>query len=479
MKRLPAASLFALVAAAVLGGATGLSLLGSHALAQPFSREAPQNAEQIQLSFAPVVRDAAPAVVNVFSERRVATRGSSFEQEFFERFFGYSAPRERVSRSLGSGVIVRSNGVIVTNNHVVAGATELRVVLSDRREFPAELMLADERTDLAVLKIDANGEDLPTLAFAPYQAHEVGDLVIAIGNPFGVGQTVTQGIISALGRSEVGVTDYGFFIQTDAAINPGNSGGALVDLSGELIGINTAIFSRSGGSNGIGFAIPAPLVERVVDSALSEGRIVRPWFGARGQTVTADLALTLGLDRPRGVLVNHVREASPADRAGVREGDVVLSLDGEEIDSESALRFLLATHRVGDRSDIAVWRDGRERRMTLRAEAPPETPARDERTVSGAFPLSGAKVANLSPAFNEEIGLDLYQTGVMIIDIPDSRSAAAYYGFRAGDLIVGVNRTETPTTAALEEALEDFEGDREWLISLIRNGQRYDQAFRF
>lgn len=442
----------------------------------------PTTSEQIRLSFAPVVRDAKPAVVNVYSERVIQQRYSTVQDEFFRRFFGDSPfggmPQERVSRSLGSGVIVRADGVIVTNNHVVAGATELRVVLSDRREFDAQLILADERTDLAVLRIDAGDEELPTLRFDQGDATEVGDLVIAIGNPFGVGQTVTQGIVSALGRSDVGVSDYAFFIQTDAAINPGNSGGALVDLDGDLIGINTAIFSRSGGSNGIGFAIPAALVERVVDGALTDGRIVRPWFGAQGQPLTGDLAASLGLDRPRGVLINMVYPDGPADAAGVREGDVVLDIDGAEVDSESALRFQLATRRIGDRAELSVWRDGRERTLRLGAAPAPEVPARDERTLDGAHPFAGASVANLSPAFNEELGVDPYRSGVAIMSIARG-SAAEYYGFAPGDVIEEVNGEPVATTKELEAVLAEHDGARAWGLVLERNGRRYSRTFRF
>ena len=269
------------------------------ALAQP---AVPESQAQIQLSFAPVVREAAPAVVNVYSRRTVRSRDVSIFDFMFGGQFG--APRERDEQSLGSGVIVDPSGVIVTNNHVVEGAQELKVVLSDRREFDAKLLLADERTDLAVLQIQAS--DLPALEYARSSRLEVGDLVLAIGNPFGVGQSVTSGIVSALARTDVGITDYSFFIQTDAAVNPGNSGGALVDMSGRLVGVNTAIFSRSGDSSGIGFAIPSELVQRVVETAREGGEVIRPWLGASVQPVTPALAASMGLLRPQGALVNRV-----------------------------------------------------------------------------------------------------------------------------------------------------------------------------
>ncbi len=444
-------------------------------------RRAPVSSEEVRLSFAPVVRDTAPAVVNVYAERMVRSRATIFDDPLFREFFGgdaFGMPRERVSQSLGSGVLVSEDGVIVTNNHVVEGAQELRVVLTDRREFDAELLLADPRTDLAVLKIDAGREALPVLPFDRRGDVDVGDLVLAIGNPFGVGQTVTSGIVSALGRSEVGVSDYSFFIQTDAAINPGNSGGALVDLDGELIGINTAIFSRSGGSNGIGFAIPVDLVRRVVESAVTDGRIVRPWFGARGQAVTADIARSLGLSRPAGVLVSDVYPGSPAARAGVEVGDVVLSVDDQPVNDDQSIRFRLATRKVGETAALEVWRDGRTRNARLNAAAPPETPARDTRELSGANPLAGAQVANMSPAFNEEFGLDTFATGVVILDV-ERGGAADYYGFRPGDIVEAINARPVSTSRDLESVIQQEEGRRQWAILLVRDGRRIQRTMRF
>ncbi|MDG1996686.1 MAG: trypsin-like peptidase domain-containing protein, partial [Emcibacteraceae bacterium] len=268
----------------------------SSSSAQSALKRVPTSDVEVKLSYAPVVREAAPAVVNIYTKRVVKTRTSPFMSDpFFSRFFGgSSAPRERIERSLGSGVIVRSEGVVVTNYHVVDGADEITVALSDRREFDAEVILTDESTDLAILKIKPKGEPFTVIEFSDSDAVEVGDLVLAIGNPFGVGQSVTSGIVSALARTQVGDDDYQFFIQTDAAVNPGNSGGALVGMDGKLIGINTSIYSRSGGSNGIGFAIPAKMVNFVLDAALNDGKIVRPWFGASGQAVSSEIAESLG-----------------------------------------------------------------------------------------------------------------------------------------------------------------------------------------
>src|SRR5215469_720541 len=284
-----------------------LILLPVAALAQ--TRAVAETRAELQLSFAPVVKKTAPAVVNVFSRRTVRTQVSPlFDDPFFRRFFAdnapFQVPSERVQRSLGSGVLVAADGTIVTNHHVIKDADEVTVVLADRREFEAKILRSDEHVDLAVLKIETHGERLPFLELRDSDELEVGDLVLAIGDPFGVGQTVTSGIVSALARTGVGVSDYRFFIQTDAAINPGNSGGALVSLDGRLVGINTAIYSRSGGSIGIGFAIPSLMVKAVLAGAGTTGRIVRPWLGASGQPVTSDLVPGLGLKRPMGVLLN-------------------------------------------------------------------------------------------------------------------------------------------------------------------------------
>src|SRR5579883_1684512 len=319
-----------------------ICLAAAVGVAPVLAQTVPKSREAIRLSFAPIVKQAAPAVVNVFSRRVVRTSASPFADDpFFRRFFGdrspFGIPQDRVQNSLGSGVIVDPDGLIVTNHHVIQDAQEITVVLPDRREFEAKVLRSDERTDLAVLKVDPKGERLPTLPIGDSDSLQVGDLVLAIGNPFGVGQTVTSGIVSGLARTAVGIGDFRSFIQTDAAINPGNSGGALIDLDGRLVGINTAIFSRSGGSIGIGFAIPTNMVRIVLQAASNGGRIVRPWLGASGQGVTADLAASLGLPRPEGVLLKEVVPGSPAAQAGLRVGDVVLAIEGHEIEDTESL----------------------------------------------------------------------------------------------------------------------------------------------
>lgn len=439
----------------------------------PVERVAPQSQAQVQLSFAPVVRQAAPAVVNVYSRRVIAQRTPFAGDPFFERFFGPQV-REREVQSLGSGVIVDPSGVIVTNNHVVEGAQDLRVVLSDRREYEAELLLADERTDLAVLKIVADG-DLPALAYDEDGASEVGDLVLAIGNPFGVGQTVTSGIVSALARTDVGITDYAFFIQTDAAVNPGNSGGALVDMDGELIGVNTAIFSRSGGSNGIGFAVPVEMVRTVVAAALQDGEIIRPWLGARLQPVTNDLAQSIGLDRPRGAIVAEIWPGGPADEAGIARGDVVVAVDGVEINNEAGARFRFATRTIGETADLTVLRDGERLELTVQAQPAPGVAEGEKLDVRGRNPFQGAEVVELSPAFNEENGLDAFQTGVVIFSV-NRRSPADYFGFQPGDRILAVDGADVSTLDDLEAVLDAADGLRRWPVEIERRGERFSRV---
>jgi len=432
------------------------------------------NKVQVDLTFAPIVREVSPAVVNIYTKKVVKARTSRsplFDDPFFQRFFGEgfgggAVPQERIQRSLGSGVIVAADGVIITNNHVIKGADEVTVALSDRREFDAEIVLADERTDLAVLRINTEGEALPAIAFGDPDAMDVGDLVLAIGNPFGVGQTVTSGIVSALARTQVGVADYQFFIQTDAAINPGNSGGALVNTRGELIGVNTAIYSRSGGSVGIGFAIPSNMVKSVVHAALGNGVLERPWLGANGQPVTSDLAAGLGLDRPGGVLLNEIYKEGPADRAGLRVGDVVLAVNGHDVFDMQAVRFRLAAIEEGETITLTRWRDGDKTVFSLDRETPPETPARDERDLTGDQPLSKVTVANLSPAYAIELGRSPLDTGVIVVRLPRG-AYAARRGLRPGDVIAGFNGQEIVSVDQLVKALASAQGD--WVFSVERD----------
>src|SRR5581483_11115224 len=327
-----------LVLIAAIAGSASLS-------ASAQTRVVPPSAEALRMSYAPIVKRAAPAVVTVSAAKAVEVRNPLFEDPFFRRFFGggFGEPREQMQRSLGSGVIIDASGLVVTNNHVVEGADQVKVTLSDRREFDVAVVLKDARTDLAVLRIKVGRERFPMLEFGNSDELQVGDVVLAIGNPFGVGQTVTHGIVSAVARTQVGISDYQFFIQTDAAINPGNSGGPLVDMAGRVVGINTAIYSRSGGSQGVGFAIPANMVRVIVASAQRGGSIKRPWLGASLQAVTPDLADQFNLKRPAGAVVTNVIPTGPAARAGLRTGDVIVSVDGQTVDDPNAFNYRFVT----------------------------------------------------------------------------------------------------------------------------------------
>ncbi|GGD05380.1 Do family serine endopeptidase [Aquisalinus flavus] len=432
------------------------------AAAQEAERFVPQDSVQLKASFSPVVKEVAPAVVNIYTRGVVRQQVRSPFDEFFGGFGGFGGmTRERVAQSLGSGVIVRPEGIVVTNNHVVENMSEIKVVLADRREYSAQVLLTDPQTDIAILRIESD-EPLPFLEFANSDVAEVGDIVLAIGNPFGVGQTVTTGIVSALARTQVGITDYQFFIQTDAAINPGNSGGALVDIDGRLLGVNSAIYSRSGGSNGIGFAIPGNLVRQVVATAVDGGgTIMRPWIGATARDIDGTMAMALGLDRPSGALVSQLFAGGPAAQAGIREGDVIIAIDGQDIVDSDAMRYRVATKEADARVPVVYLRDGNQRTVNVRLSLPPETPARDETLIGGENPFSGLKVANLSPAVNMELSRDLTDTGVVVLDASQG-SYAGRFGIGKGYKILSVNGTEVETVAQLKRALAD--SGRGWII---------------
>tara|TARA_Y100001934_G_scaffold243814_1_gene300741 strand:- start:25859 stop:27280 length:1422 start_codon:yes stop_codon:yes gene_type:complete len=453
-----------------------LPVLGIVSVALADTLTVPDSQAEIRLSFAPIVRRTGPAVVNIYAQKVVEQRrGWMFNDPFFRRFFGDEfslrggPKRSRIENSLGSGVIVRSDGIVVTNNHVIKDADDITVVLADRREFDATLLLKDKRTDIAVLRIDTDGEKLSVVELSDSDNLEVGDLVLALGNPFGVGRTVTSGIVSALARTSVGITDYRFFIQTDAAINPGNSGGALVDMNGELVGINTAIYSRSGGSLGIGFAVPSNMVRTVVASAVSGKPLVRPWVSFVGKSVTADIANAIGLSRPYGVLVEEVYPNGPADVAGLRQGDVIMRIGKHEIEDGQALRFRLATRTLGDTVDLSVFRRGEVLLKQLELVPPPDLPPRNITVMRGRHPLVGAKVANLNPALATELGIDSDAQGVIILSIARN-SPSARYGFRVGDVILEIEGKLIGFVHELEKIIrQPYNG---WRLKLRRGGRQ-------
>jgi Do/DeqQ family serine protease len=444
-------------------------------------RAVPESAAGLKQSFAPVVKRAAPAVVNVYVRHRVEQMVSPFfDDPFFGRLFGerFGIPRERIQNSLGSGVLVGTDGVVVTNNHVIKGSGEAKitVALADGREFPAKLVLKDEQTDLAVLRLDAEGVEFPSIEFSDSDSLEVGDIVLAIGDPFGVGQTVTSGIVSALARTQVGISDYQFFIQTDAAINPGNSGGALVDMDGRLAGINTAIFSKSGGSHGIGFAIPSNMVRLVVQSALKGGKVQRPWLGASLQTITPDIADSLGLATPSGALVATVHAKGPAAKAGLRAGDVVVSVDGKKVQSPQGFQYRFVTQGIGGAAELGVLRKGQAVKTTITLVAPIEDPPRDVRDLAGRHPLTGCKVANLSPAVAQEVGMDDDSRGGVIVLEVTAKTPAARLGVKRGDVVVAVNNEKVKSVGQLLSILEAGGGG--WRLSVERGGKVFNLAIQ-
>ena len=446
-----------------------LSLLAATPLAAQ-ERRVPQSPAELRLSYAPIVQRVQPAVVNVYAAKVVQNRNPFLDDPIFRRFFGLQGgPQEQMQRSLGSGVMVDASGLVVTNVHVIEGADEVKVSLSDKREFEAEIVLKDSRTDLAVLRLKGTRETFPTLDLANSDDLLVGDVVLAIGNPFGVGQTVTHGIVSALARTQVGITDYQFFIQTDTAINPGNSGGALVDMTGRLVGINTAIYSKSGGSQGIGFAIPANMVRVVVASAKSGGKAVkRPWLGARLQAVTPEIAESLGLRSPTGALVASVVPNSPAAKAGIKSSDLIVSIDGQTVDDPNAFDYRFATRPLGGNAQIEVQRSGKPVKVAVALETAPDT-GRNEMVINGRSPFQGAKVANISPAVADELHLDADTEGVVVLE-PGDGTTAANVGFQKGDVIMAVNNQKIAKTVDLDKASR--ESARIWRITVLRGGQQ-------
>jgi len=432
----------------------------------------PDSQAEISLGFVPVVRQTAPAVVSIYTRKVVERRTSPFAGDpFFEQLFGDFFPgaqtRRRIENSLGSGVIVDSTGIVVSNYHVVGGADEITVVLNDRREFEGRVILADQEADLAIVALEGvNG--LPALELRNSDTLEVGELVLAIGNPFGVGQTVTSGIVSGLARSGApGGRRQGYFIQTDAAINPGNSGGALVDMTGRLIGINTSILSRSGGSNGIGFAVPSNLVARMI-AAAREGATVldRPWLGLQTQPVTGEIAEAMGLDRPTGILVDHLHPASPFAKAGVQPGDILLALDGEVLSAPAELSFRTATLGTGRVASLRYLRGGKESKTSVALTTAPDLPDRDRTVLQNPSALRGLTVMNVNPAVIDQFRLPLASAGILVAEVggPARRS-----GLKPGDLIIAVNGRAVSDVDTLAAALRR---SGELVLQVDRNGRR-------
>ncbi|MEL6373789.1 MAG: Do family serine endopeptidase [Pseudomonadota bacterium] len=467
--RPPMMAALALVVVLSLGAAGVTMMASERSYAQ---RAVPPDRATIAYSFAPIVKRVRPAVVNVYVRHRLRTARNRWpNNRAYSRFFRdqMGMPRERVHNSLGSGVIVSASGIVVTNHHVInsSGETAIKVALADRREFDARVMVQDPASDLAVLQIIGGDGKFPFLEFEDSDALEVGDLVLAIGNPFGVGQTVTSGIISALARSKVSKTGTQVFIQTDAAINPGNSGGALVDMRGRLVGINTAIYSRSGGSNGIGFAIPSNLVRLALRSAQTGRGIERPWLGARLVSIDREMAAALGIDRVAGALVNKVYRGGPASRAGLRAGDVIVAIDGRQVVDPRGVQYRLTTKGIGTTASLEIIRVRKRRTVRLAVEAPPRPQQSDMRDLAGRHPFSGTRVANLTPYLADRLGLDRDE-GVVVVQVRRG-GFGAQMGFKPGDVITRVS--DAPVRSLSDLMRELAQRPRLWRV-VIQRGQR-------
>ncbi|MER2604250.1 MAG: Do family serine endopeptidase [Siculibacillus sp.] len=460
---------------AVLALLPALALLATVGVADA-QTAVPESRAQVSLSFAPVVKAVAPAVVNVYATRRVEQHANPlFADPLFRQFFGGGIePPARIQSSLGSGTIVDRSGLIVTNHHVIRDADEVKIALADKREFEADIVLKDERSDLAVIRIRQKG-DYPFAPIGDSEALQVGDLVLALGNPFGVGQTVTQGIVSALARTQVGAGDTRFFIQTDAAINPGNSGGALVDLQGRLVGVPSSIYSKSGGSIGIGFAIPSTTVRFVLEQARTGSVVRRPWLGATLQNVSADVAEGLGMDRPIGALVTGLVAGGPATQAGLKIGDLLLTVDGHEVDDPDAFGFRFGTRPLGGAVAVELLRAGKKMRVSIASQAAPETVPRDARTIDGHSPFAGVTILNLSPAVAEEMRAPFDAQGV-VVSVVAPGSPAQQLGFQKGDVVIEVNGQAIETTATLARAAATT--PTVWRLVIQRGGQTVRMAFR-
>lgn len=458
-------------------------IMGSTFRTTPFtllsqSRES-QTRKLLNDGFAPVVQKAAPAVVNISSSKLVKTNADpGLPDGVLQPFFGQDADgrlgpqQERRERSLGSGVIVNSTGYVLTNNHIVEDATEVTVSLSDDREFAGRVVGADPGTDIALLKINAEG--LPTIPFADSSKVEVGDLALAIGNPFGLGRSVTMGIVSAMGRGGLGIEDYEDFIQTDASINPGSSGGALTNVRGELIGVNTAILSPDGLSLGIGFAVPSNMVREVMNQILRTGRVSRGFMGVLLQDITPEIAQAMKLGKTRGALVGDVATDTPASRAGIQPGDVIVAADGKPVAARRELQLLIASKTPGSGISLKVRRDGALRDVTLTlAETPQDAKTQSEETASAPAEDTssrlGIAVSDLTPQIRHKLEIPATVKGVIVAEVDEGR-AAAEAGILPGDVIQELNRKPVGTADEFEEAVATA-GPDVLLLRVSREGR--------
>jgi serine protease Do len=438
----------------------------------------PKQIIETSRAFSDIARAVSPAVVNISTTKVVRRDAPPFSDDpffdFFNPFKDFKMPRKWREQSLGSGVIVSPDGIIVTNNHVIEQADEIRVTLYDKRSFNARIIGADPKTDVAVVKIDA--KDLPTIRWGDSDKLQVGEFVLAIGNPFGLSHTVTMGIISAVGRANVGIADYEDFIQTDAAINPGNSGGPLVNVRGELIGINTAIFSKSGGYQGIGFAVPSNMARLVIDQLEQRGRVTRGWLGVTIQELTPDLAAKFGLGSSNGALVGDVAKASPAETAGIRRGDIILEFNGRNVSDVGGLRNMVAQSKVGAEVPVKILRGGKAYSVSViiaelprdAAEAAPGNPPEDQ----GGGSLTGLSVMDLTKEISRQLGLSRDEKGVVIVRV-EPGSAAEDAGLRKGDVIQEINRKKIERIDQYNKSAAGIRQGDTVLLFIDRGGKKF------
>lgn len=463
------------IISAITGIVVGLTL-ASHLNIQSLGYSSPKiPKESIDVlsktgeALAAVVEAVKPAVVNISTVKTIRLRDPFFDDPFFRRFFGepFGIPRERRQTGLGSGVIVDPSGYILTNNHVIRGADEIKVTLFDKREFKGKVIGTDPKTDLAVVKIDA--KDLPYIELGDSDKLKVGELVIAIGNPYGLNQTVTMGIVSATGRANVGIADYEDFIQTDAAINPGNSGGALVNVKGELVGINTAIFSTTGGYQGIGFAIPSNMAKAVMEQLIKHKKVIRGWLGVSIQALSPDMRRHFGLKEEKGVLINQVYENSPAEKAGLREEDIILQYNGKDITDPTQLRNLVASTPPGKVVELKIFRDGRIISLKVTIEELPQEVVAARGEYDNA--LKGVVVQDITPEIRREMDIPQRIKGVIVAGISEESPAVGY--LQRGDVIMAINRTRINNTKDYHRVVSQLKDSNNIMLFVYRDGQTF------
>jgi serine protease Do len=453
---------------------TSLSSEGTeaHARGAGVSHESENFLRQTGKAMAEIVEAVKPAIVNIATVRK-ETLGNAYspflDDPLFRRFFGdqlrqHEQPRERKSSSLGSGVIVSTDGYILTNNHVIKNADTIKVVLTDNREFTGKIIGSDPKTDISVIKIEA--ENLSTVSWGNSDSLRVGELVLAVGNPYGLNQTITMGIVSAVGRANVGIADYEDFIQTDAAINPGNSGGALVNSGGELVGINTAIFSTSGGYQGIGFAIPSNMAKAVMDSLLERGKVIRGWLGVSIQSITPELAMQFQLEKDFGTLVADVVEGSPAEKSGLMRGDVIIEFDGKEVMEPYQLRNMVASTPPGKPVQCKIIREGNIEILTVTIG---ELPSDDQPLPTvHKNALKGVNVQNLTPEIYRRLNIPDRVRGVVVTGVEQGSPAES--SLMNGDVIIEINRKAISNIDDYESIVSAIEADKDVLLLVNRRG---------